>query len=192
MIISRERKYVFVSTPKTGTHSLYDILQKQFNGKRHGGYHEKEIPLEFKNYFKFTTIRNPYERLVSAWNSLLYTTEDYKAIYKPLIGSKRFEDFVEWATENKSKLPHMKERGMVVICPQSMYLNGVDIDQYLKIEEINDRFNELEFVDQKVEVPQLLKRKHKNWDYWKNDNIIKHANELLKEDFEMFDYEIEK
>lgn len=190
MIVSNRRKYVFVSTPKTGTHSMYELLNA-FEGSRYGNYHEKVMPSYAKNYFKFTTIRNPYDRLVSAWNSLLFTTDEYRDLYIPLIGDDRFESFVEWACENKRKIPHMDVRGMIVLCTQTDYLKGIEIHKHLKIENINEEFNKLHFVDKKVEVPRLLHRKYKSWDELKNKNIIEKANEYLKDDFENFDYEKE-
>lgn len=193
MVISNKRKYLFISTPKTGTHSMYKLLTTELDGERYGKYHEREVPNKCKDYFKFTTCRNPYDRLVSAWNSLLNTTADYNDLYKRFIKATDFESFVEWATDNKQKLPTMTERGVVVVCPQSLYLGKLTlvIDKFVKIEDIDSEINNLDFVKEKVDVPHLLKREHGGWDELKNDNILAHANEFLKEDFELLDYEKE-
>lgn len=192
MVISRKHKFVFISTPKTGTHSLYHTLQEHFECERYGeDYHENTIPLGCGDYFKFTTIRNPYDRLVSAWNSLLFTDE-YRDEYISLIGNDTFEALVKWAWSNKRNLPYMGVRGLMTVVPQSTYLRGMKIDKYLKIENIDEELSNLHFVDSKIKVHKLLHRKHKQWSELKNKTILKFANDFLKEDFEMFDYQMER
>ena len=76
MIISEKNNYVFVSTPKTGSHTMFKILQEQYDGVRYGpsngyNFHEWVTPVQYKNYFHFSTVRNPYTRFVALWWSLL-------------------------------------------------------------------------------------------------------------------------
>lgn len=194
MVISHKRKYTFISTPKTGTHSLYNVLVKDADGVRYGGYHDTKIPPEAVQYFRFTTTRNPYDRLVSAWNVLVKIDDIYAPIYRKLIGSQTFESFVEWAVDNKEKI-HSWEghdvRGILVLQLQSIRLKGIKFDAKLRIENINEELNNLECMYGDIEVPHLLKREYKGWDYWKTPNIIAHANEYLKEDFHSLPYDKE-
>ena len=180
-----------MSTAKTGTHSMYDVLKREFGGFRYGRYHEATLPSGHENYFKFTTIRNPYERLVSAWNSLFFSSEEYRIMYLEQIGSDDFEKFLDWAIRVKHGMVDMPIRAIQVVCPQSIYLDGIEIDAYLKIENIDTELNNLPFAsnrDKPIVIPRLLKREHATWDDVKNKKLIKKANEFLKEDFEMFDY----
>jgi hypothetical protein len=76
-IISPKHNYVYFANPKTGSTSLRDILIKtstdylrEFN-TNHFHFHMTLNTLKTKyditNYFTFTTIRNPYEKLVSLY-----------------------------------------------------------------------------------------------------------------------------
>jgi hypothetical protein len=93
-IISPKYNYVYFANPKTGSTSLRDILIKtstdylhEFN-TNHFHFHMTLSTLKSKyditNYFTFTTIRNPYEKLVSLYfynkpdiNNLAWYDEGY-------------------------------------------------------------------------------------------------------------------
>lgn len=66
MIISNKHKVVFVAIPKTGTRSVYNSLRNVFAGELYKEHH-KVIPKEYRDFFKFTIVRNPYDRIVSVW-----------------------------------------------------------------------------------------------------------------------------
>ena len=50
MIFSKEHKFVFVAIPKTGTRSVYNIMQKNYGAVRYQE-HYKFIPDEYKDYY---------------------------------------------------------------------------------------------------------------------------------------------
>ena len=67
MIISHKHKFIYLAPPRTGsiTVTLYllDYFGAELGLKR--GRPNKDacrVPVEFKDYFKFATIRNPYFR----------------------------------------------------------------------------------------------------------------------------------
>lgn len=91
MIISHRHKFIFVAVPKTGTHSVRQALREQmgeddleqvglFVNKRfpfpelaqirHGHLTLRQVqpflpPEDFKSYFKFGFVRNPFDRFIS-------------------------------------------------------------------------------------------------------------------------------
>ena len=71
MLRSDKYKFVFVAIPKTGTSSIIGASKKFFEAKlpSGGGGHDQIIPSKFSDYYKFTVVRNPYDRAVSAWQS---------------------------------------------------------------------------------------------------------------------------
>lgn len=91
MIVSHQHRFVFVAIPKTGTHSVRQALRAHLGPddiEQVGLFVNKRFPYDelaqikhghlslqqvrpflreenFKNYFKFAFVRNPYDRFVS-------------------------------------------------------------------------------------------------------------------------------
>jgi hypothetical protein len=190
MIISKKHKFVFISTPKTGTHTMYKILPDEYEGvQKEGPYHQTEVSEEFSDYFIFTTVRNPFERMVSIWHALI-ERDNYRNIFLPLVGGVEFIDFVKWITKLEPD-ERPKGKGGVLLHPQSYWLKGVSLDKFIKIENVDEEFSMLPFYIQSTEhkeIPKVLARKHKKW----KDVKCNESRELIvrwaKEDFEIFNY----
>ena len=95
VIYSEERKFIWFKTAKTAGTSMYrGIMKKEIPDLK--SY--KENPIEFskwrdsltdeklEDYFKFVFVRNPYDRLVSAFNHIIMeeTLETYISVW-PII-----------------------------------------------------------------------------------------------------------
>jgi hypothetical protein len=190
LIISETLKYVFVSNPKTGTHSFYKLLKDEFEGvQQEGRYHENQIPEEFVDYFTFSTCRHPFARAVSAFH-VLTRDDGYKDLFLPRVGGEDFLSFCRWLT----KLDNQKElvgRGFAVLTLQSAWLKPVRIDQFVRIENANEDFAALPFVQNTVEVPTLLARKHESWAELRCDESEALLREWLAPDFEFLPYDPE-
>jgi len=191
MIISSNHKYVYISTPKAGTHSLYDLLVKHFDGKKiDGPYHNREIPSYCldSNYKIFTTVRNPLSRTLSIWNSLTQR-ENYKYIYLKLIGSDKFLDFVKWITTvEPSKINTGK--GRILLHRQSVYLRNLPIDYFIKIEHLNIDFPRLG-IGQLDSYPHMLSRSYTSWDMLKCETSSRILREWLLPDYDFLGYDID-
>lgn len=78
MVYSDDRKFIFLSIPKTGSRSIQDYLQnfgictKRGWTPNHNNYKQvmKELGKERQEYFKFAFFRNPWSLLISIffWN----------------------------------------------------------------------------------------------------------------------------
>ena len=67
MHISHKHKFVYVGIPRTGSRSMFQWLSDNYESENLGGHHDCDVPEEFQDYLIFTTVRNPYERLISGW-----------------------------------------------------------------------------------------------------------------------------
>ena len=99
-MISYQYKFIFVHAGRTGGSSFERIAgtpitddarteglgNTDFDEKHKGfEYYKQHYPAEFTAFFKFTIVRNPYDRLVSAWkwqtavvkNQKLSTLKDF-------------------------------------------------------------------------------------------------------------------
>lgn len=74
-LIDDKRKIIFIHIPKNAGTSIRQALQLnekgcyEFNGHPPQDYYKKNHPREWKEYFKFAVIRNPWDRF---WDSYKY------------------------------------------------------------------------------------------------------------------------
>lgn len=194
MILSRSNKYVFISTPKTGTHTFFKLLREEFDGERLGpDYHRTAMPKNVNGYTIFSTCRNPYDRLVALWNSLLHAKDDkngYRDAWISALRSDEFLPFCRFAAKHKHNIERLnKVRTPTLMMPQHRWYNRLPKNVIpLHLENIHEEFHALPFVNHECTIPHMLKRRHSSWDELKTDEIIACANEWAGDDFQMFGY----
>ncbi len=194
MILSRKNKYVFISTPKTGSHTFFKLLEEEFDGERQWPeFHRTEMPPNTSGYTVFSTVRNPYERLVALWNSLLHNPNDkhgYRAAWISVIKKDDFLTFCAFAAKNHKNIEHLAQvRLPRLMTPQHRWYDRMPADVIpLHIENVKKEFHRLPFVKKEVIIPHELRRDHATWADLKTDEIIELANVWAGEDFERFGY----
>jgi len=166
-------------------------------------YFKQYFPTEFdkvNNYFTFGFVRNPYSRVISAYN------EVHKADYLNLITKKipfsvyceKFNEYIERATPNLISSEHLRYRHTT---PQNgmFYVEDKSIaDLIIKVEDISTAHKKLEFFNQDIAEAA------KSWAFKKNNTksstftseeiltrkAIKKINELFEADFHLFGYKM--
>jgi len=201
MIISNKNKYVYVATPKSGTHTMYQILAEYHQGYRidKHSFHSVAIPGKARKYLIFTVVRNPYARMVSAWNSLT-KVQPYKYIYLPLLSGPGFPDFAKWVCDS----PDLGLQGAVTYRPQvewvkrMHYADGSHIFDWkadlkrLKLEDIDTEIKMLPFWPNRTcdyKIPVILQRTLNDWRDCYTDELAARVFDYLQADFEAFGYD---
>ena len=152
MILSRKHKYVFISTPKTGSHTFFKLLEEEFDGTRQWPeFHRTEMPPNTSGYTVFSTVRNPYSRLVALWNSLLHNPNDrhgYRDAWLSAIRKDDFLTFCAFAAKHHKNIEHMNEvRLPRLMTPQHRWYGKMPEDLIpLHIENIKKEFHRFPFV----------------------------------------------
>lgn len=181
MFTCDDLQFIFISATKSGSSSVYKVLGENFSGVRYKRTH-KIIPKEFKNYTSFCVVRNPYSRLISWWWSICKAPTDRYGHWKELeqMGlTKSLEDFLTlWATKNgitQSKIVEVNDK----------------IDYTVKLENLEEEFNQLPFVTNHITFPHKNKKNHPHWRELITPEAGEIINKTFKKDFEIFGYDME-
>lgn len=191
---------VFFHIFKTAGTSQISVIKK-YNHLKVCDIYDPKLNINYHNYFKWTFIRNPFDRLVSvvgAWN--------WKNIHKSL---SQILDLAELGTMMKWELPIptkevrqtdlYQNTDMAImqhIIPMSTVLdrikklNNTNVDYIGRFENIDDDWN---YIKDKINIsddlPKLNSSKHYPYQkYFNRQKFIDRAADLYKEDFINFNY----
>ena len=187
------QKAVFVHIPKTAGISIVESIYGENiekGGHRKITHLSKLMPGSMNEYFIFTIVRNPWDRLYSAYKFMMnggINQYDENAFKSHLFLINSFEDFVmNWL--NESNLKHI-----IHFYPQSWFLKNnfgkVEIDFIGRFECLASDFAE---IAGKIGVKNKLKHLNKGdkGSYKKvyTKEMIEKVELIYKEDVERFNY----
>jgi hypothetical protein len=203
-------KLIFIHIPKTGGTFIESRLQslntKIYNTKRIFGGHARYI--DFKDKIKdidvydiFSIVRNPYDRIISAYNYLKTRVNKGNPLdQKEWLGLKSPSSLTEFINAIYDEYKHNNLHYYIHILQQVCFVRDND-DQIkskiLKYEYLNMDF--LKFIEKyklNIEVYNELSKIYskidikKHYDYNKelSSNDINKINEIYHDDFELFNY----
>ncbi len=191
MILLKD-KWLFVSTMKCATNTLYDALQKQFEGtewfaERQSVFHG--IPEKRIAPIHWTVCRDPYDRAVSIWHSTCVRESnqdryDAHGYIKSLGGDPlNFEDFVEFILSRKPRL-----NNPYLWLNQSEWHDLFICDLFLHIEDLESELRE--HLDLDLDLPHLnVSEGRGKWhEYYKNEDTMSKVALWAGDDFERYGY----
>ena len=194
MRISHKHKIIFVSVPKTGTHTGIKLMEESFDAPKGPAMHAVKVPPLYLTYQAFTFVRNPYDRAVSIWNSVLNMSNDHRAVpvrdrknFLQAIGSDDFKEFCKWLKNWPNvKLKHMACR------TQAEHLADCNVPLFYvrtehMLEDLN-RFLKLNNVPRLTKVPHELKRPHKTFWELGDQECLEAINQWAINDFKYGPY----
>jgi len=190
----QETKSIFIHIPKAAGTSIARAIYGMNVGHRKAVDYKKISTHEYNKYYTYSFVRNPWDRIVSAYNFAKQGGTSYvQPIPNPVYQSELFNDFETFVTEWLSTADLNKED--VVFAPQYWYIYDVNmqclVDYIGRIETLADDVKALEKkLGVEIIIEQLNKssRSSSYRDYFNNDtkNIVA---DIYKKDIELFKYE---
>lgn len=191
-MINHEHKFLFLHLPKTGGTSINKFFNDKFdNNKRDFGhpYLSEYKCNNFDDYFKFTIVRNPYDRLVSAF----FYMKEYSKFQSDINFRKKwklehdtFESFVieklPIIVGNKNTRPrHFK--------PQVEF-GTAGLDYIGSFVTMQDDMNFIcdEIGIDRQDLPHVNSSNHKRYDEYYNEELLNIVKTLYLEDFNNYEH----
>lgn len=200
-MISHDFKTIFVHIPKTGGTSIeamfgfaeYDKFGKLTKDKvgkgKHWGAPEYYQNWEdfYKNYFKFTVVRNPWERDLSLYNMMKGQVK-----YRHL----NFKQFIQRVIKKNLEFEHPNFKN-IIFRNQVDYLafeDGIHVDQIVRYENLNQAWPQIcERIKKPFEpLVHLRKARKKPIMHYYDQESIDLVAELRKDDIDFLNYSFDE
>lgn len=200
MIINDKYKFVFVHIQKTAGTSITDYLFKIPETKQINHSHSMINTLNcdnYKDYFKFCFVRNPFDRLVS-WYNMMINKDIHNDFSKYILeNSNNFSEFLDLT--NIINETNEYNDNLKTPYPKSISFNQLDyiIDNSGKIqcdfigkfEEIESNFNKItKQLGFDIKIEHLNKINHKPYREYYTLKDIKKLETLYERDLDYFKY----
>jgi hypothetical protein len=183
----KEHNIIFIHIPKNGGSSI----RRGFFENKFDKYVGPNFPKEWEKMFKFTFVRNPFDRFISAYKMFTegFVPENRKLSWnnpKPM----SIEEFFEKSKRDKN-YTNVSGMGFHTI-PQTHELN------FLKYSDFVGRFENLEEDFRKVcemnninftSLPHWNKTNREDYRTYFDENLYNKISEYYSEDLKLLDYQ---
>ena len=191
-MISHKYKCIFTHIQKNGGTSIKVPLGKLNGYFHHPAREQKNVFGKYwGEYYKFSIVRNPWDRIVSIYHYYLLNNEPSNSKIKQIM-PKTFESFCKsYLGDNPQKWMTGWLGGEYIL--QKNWItnkNGdIIIDYVGRYETINESFEHIKKeLSINGELPHIRKSDHKNYKEYYTNELIELVRNKLKEDIELFDY----
>ncbi|EEP3497393.1 sulfotransferase family protein, partial [Campylobacter coli] len=191
-------KCIFIHVPKVAGSSIERVIyqtDKWLVGHVKASDYTKFDKDKFDIYFSFGFVRNPYDRVVSAYHYLKNDSPDPCDIKwgRLHINNLTFEEFILSLQDEEFKEEILSKNHFSFqykyLCDKNMNILVNFIGKFEKLD--NDFKKILNILRRKDSLVHINKSKHLNYRDYYNSQTYKIIREIYRDDFEIFDYDLE-
>ncbi|ECY0969493.1 sulfotransferase family protein [Campylobacter coli] len=191
-------KCIFIHVPKVAGSSIERVIyqtDKWLVGHVKASDYTKFDKDKFDSYFSFGFVRNPYDRVVSAYHYLKNDSPDPCDIKwgRLHINNLTFEEFILSLQDEEFKEEILSKNHFSFqykyLCDKNMNILVNFIGKFEKLD--NDFKKILNILRRKDSLVHINKSKHLNYRDYYNSQTYKIIREIYRDDFEIFDYDLE-
>jgi hypothetical protein len=139
MIINRDKKFLIITPPKTGSRITEDCFNNRYDlpVARHAPLYIFQKYINVDSYFKILLVRNPWDWMVSRYFHYLFATEEV---------NKNNLSFTDWFdSENRLNINDLPEYYAEDFHDMGRDLNyEFDIDLILRMENLKEGINKIQ------------------------------------------------
>ena len=208
-MINQIQKIIYVHPPKTGGWSIINIFggSSSIPGQDWGTdglplhhtlkfYYDKGYNLD--HYFIFSTARNPWKRVVSAYYWLTHFGGFRMPMYKNVKPHKgySFVDYVKWLADDRVYITHSSDNSFWSHpCPIMDFIsvNGiVKVDCICEIETYERDFKFVtDTIQKNPKLPHVNKTNHDDFKSYYDEKSIDIVAKVFRSDIEYFKYKFD-
>ncbi|HEH4418405.1 TPA: sulfotransferase family 2 domain-containing protein [Campylobacter coli] len=192
-------KCIFIHVPKVAGSSIERVIyqtDKWLVGHRKANDYMMFNKERFESYFSFGFVRNPYDRVVSAYHYLRNgggTLGDEKWAKENIY---KYNSFKEFVLDLKNVEIQNKILNWIHFIPQYKFLcdneKNILVNFLGKFENLEEDFQKiLKILSRKDELVHINKSNHIDYKNYYNGAMYKIVREIYRDDFEIFDYDLE-
>lgn len=135
-MISKSHKFIFIHVPKCGGMTVMKHFKSFWTPTNEHMFMSEidEMIGDLDSYYKFTVVRNPWERMASLWS--YYTQpkfKKYRDMFKSEYGIDSFEKFIHMLPTLKSKYTPK-----TTFASASEYLGDYDYDKVILLDNLTE------------------------------------------------------
>ena len=185
LTICDDPKFIWFRNAKVGTRSTFEAFDNT-NAELIADHATAcyYAPQKYKDYFKFAFVRNPWDRLVSAWYQKIYERNTYN--FSPSVHAElqNFENFVFYCSTMNVKIgnPHFRL--------QSALIDLNEVDYIGKFENFDEDLKRLfKILGLPItQIPHQNKSKRKNYKSYYTEDTMQQVAKIYQKDIQVFGY----
>jgi len=201
-MIDHKHKFIFIHINKCGGTTIDKLLSGRFNDHDDAPAYMLNYPNEFNLYFKFTSVRNPWDKVVSFYHYHVKRKWDLKWDWDAT-NAPTFTEFVKITSSYTKQKQESIFKGGPSPCTYHKRIasNQLDwitdenqnimVDYIMRLENFQQDFNTVcdKIGIAKKQLPHQNKSKHKHYTEYYDDETKQIVAEKYAKDIEYFGYE---